>query len=127
VAPLKKKILIVDDEPTITRLLKVVLEKTGRFEVACENAGLKALSAARTFSPDLAVLDVNIPDLGGGEISAQFKADAALKSLPIIFLTGAVSSEEAEGQFTIGDSSVVAKPINMEKLIACIDQNIAKK
>ena len=118
----KKKILIVDDEASITRLLKFALEKTGVYEVVCENAGTKAMARIREAKPDLLILDVNMPDMGGGEISAAVAADPALKDTPVIFLTGSVTDEEADSGLEIGGHPALAKPINMEKFL----QRIAK-
>src|SRR5258706_15639749 len=86
---LPKKILVVDDEVTITRLLKLNLEKTGAYVVREENRGAKAYAAAREFKPDLILLDVMMPDLDGGEVAAQLQADPLMKGIPIIFLTAA--------------------------------------
>ena len=118
-----KKLLIVDDDPMITRFLKIVLEKTGRFKVQTENKGANALAAAETFKPDIIILDVNMPDVEGGVVASQLKAHENLKNIPVIFLTGSVTEEEADTQITIGDNSVIAKPINLEKLVDCIERN----
>ena len=120
----KKKILVVDDEPGVTRLLKFALEKTGVYEILCENQGARAVPTIRTARPDLLILDVNLPDTGGGEIVAAIKSDAVLRRLPIIFLTGNVSSDEAEAGLTISGYPALAKPINMEKLLQCIEKSL---
>ena len=62
----KKRILLVDDDIAATRLLKIGLEKTGQYEVKEENSATRVLSTARSFKPDLAVLDVCMPNLDGG-------------------------------------------------------------
>ena len=120
---MKKKILVVDDEAAITRFLKLALERIGTYEVRTENQGLMAFRVAKDFRPDLILLDVNIPDHDGGELSEQFRQDATLGRIPIIFLTGAVSPSEAEWEIpTIRGCPVVAKPVNMEKLIKTIEK-----
>ena len=120
----KKKILIIDDEPSITRLLKFALEKTGTYEISTENEGAKAMSAIRSLRPDLVILDVNMPDANGGEISQQLQADASLDKMPVIFLTGNVTNDEAEAGLTIAGHPAMSKPINMETLLQCIEKNI---
>ncbi len=118
----KKKILVIDDEQSITRLLKFALEKTGFYEVLGENEGSKAIATIRAAHADLLILDVNMPEVNGAEIASVVQSDPALRSLPIIFLTGNVSDEEAEAGMMIGGYPAMGKPINMERLL----QRIAK-
>ena len=120
-----KKILVVDDDAMITRFLKLVLEKTGRYQIRTENKGAAAVSAAAEFLPELIILDVNMPDMDGGVVASQLKAREDLRHIPVVFLTGNVSEEEADAQITIGENSVLAKPINLEKLVDCIERNLS--
>ena len=120
----KKRILIIDDEVAITKMLKIVLERTGHYEVSYENKGVNALSAIRAFSPDLILLDVNLPDVAGGEIMAELKQRPTLKKIPVVFLTGMISNEEAQSGLTVVGRPVVAKPVNMQKLQECIEQTL---
>ena len=120
----KKKILIVDDEQTITKLLKFVLEKTGIYELMCENESLKALEVIRSVRPDLLILDINMPGVSGAEISEILKKDASFKDTPILFLTGNVSDEESEMGLMIDGHPTLSKPINMERLLDVIAKNI---
>jgi CheY-like chemotaxis protein len=94
----KKRILVVDDEPTITRLLKLNLEQTGEYEVATENISKAALAAAEEFQPDLLLLDVVMPGLDGGNLASQLQTSPKLKGLPIVFLTAAVTREEVRAR-----------------------------
>src|ERR1035441_8695941 len=91
---MKKRILVVDDEPEITLMLKLNLEQTGRYEVRTENLGRRAIEAAREFRPDLILLDVMMPDMLGSEIAAQLEADPKLRAIKFVFLTAMVSKEE---------------------------------
>ena len=120
----KKKILVVDDEVAITKFIKIMLERSGRYEVQCEGEGAKAVSAARAFKPDLILLDVNLPDAQGGEISSALQEESSLRNIPIIFLTGMVSKEEVQAGLTIGGHPAMAKPIDVERLVDCIEKNI---
>jgi CheY-like chemotaxis protein len=121
-----KRLLLVDDEEPFTRLVKLNLEQTGRYTVRIENDGAKALATAREFAPDLILLDVIMPDADGGEIAALIKADAALKAVPIIFLTAAVSQKELDGPSgMIGGRMFIAKPVNKRSLIELIDQQLS--
>ena len=120
-----KKILVVDDEKTITRLLKLNLEKTGTYVVREENLGTKALDSAREFKPDLVLLDVMIPDMDGGEIAAGLQNDSLLKRVPIVFLTAAVKKEELHGcDGVIGGFPYIAKPLNVKGVISTIEKHL---
>jgi DNA-binding response OmpR family regulator len=121
----KKKVLIVDDEPNITEVLKMNLEASGEFEVLVENAPANALSAARQFKPDLILLDVMMPGTDGGQVAAQMNADPLLKPIPIVFLTAAVTKDEAEIlSDRIGGYPFIAKPVGIEELIASIKKHL---
>src|SRR5438046_7807256 len=117
------KILVVDDELSITRLLKLNLEKSGSFTVREENLGANCLAAARDFKPDLILLDVMMPDLDGGTVAAQIKADHLLKDIPIVFLTAVVKQEEVKARDgLIGGFPYIAKPLNMRGVLSAIEK-----
>ena len=116
----KKRILIVDDQPTISHFLKMCLEKSG-FEVHEENNSKKAIATARTFRPDLILLDVMMPDVSGSEIAEQCKIDTLLRGTPIIFLTGIVGQEEIENeQGVVGGHPFIAKPVDINLMLVRI-------
>ena len=117
----KKRILLVDDEPRVTRLLRLHLERTGAYEVKEVNQGSLALSVARQFKPDFILLDVVMPDMDGGEVASNIAADASLKNIPIVFLTATVSKEE---QGIISGYPFIAKPATGEQVIDCIQQHL---
>jgi CheY-like chemotaxis protein len=126
-ATAKKKILVVDDEPSLTRMLQRNLEGTGRYEVRAENSGAAGLATARVFHPDFILLDVMMPGMDGGEVAAQIRDDAALKNTPIVFLTAIVQKEEtAPTGSVIGGCEYLAKPVVFEDLIACVEKHIGK-
>jgi CheY-like chemotaxis protein len=119
-----KRILVVDDEASITRTMKVNLERTGAYTVGTENQATHALAAAREFKPDLILLDVMMPDEDGGEVAAQIQADPDLQHVPIVFLTAIVSKEETRGEsLDSGGQTFIAKPVDLRSLIQCIEEN----
>ena len=69
----KKKILLVDDNPDVTRTINLILEATGRYVIREENRGQRALETAREFKPDLVFLDFMMPDIDGNEVAAQLR------------------------------------------------------
>ena len=119
----KKKILVIDDEPDLTMLVKLNLQKTGRYEVREENAARRGLAAAREFKPDLVLLDVMMPDLDGGDVLAQLKDDPNLKDVPVVFLTATVLKEEVAKQGgSIGGYPFIPKPFKAEVLLDRIEK-----
>ena len=70
-----KRILIIDDEPSMTRMIRLTLEMTKRYQVREENNAMHALATAREFKPDLILLDVIMPGVDGGELARRIKAD----------------------------------------------------
>ena len=121
----KKRILVVDDEPSITRLLKLNLEQTGDYEVATENISRAALVAAEQFQPDLLLLDVMMPGMDGGNLATAFQTSSKLKEVPIIFLTAAVTREELrERRGLVGGLPFLAKPVNLKEVLACLQQHL---
>jgi CheY-like chemotaxis protein len=124
---MKKRILLVDDEESFTRLLKLNLERTGNYEVRVENWAGAAVTAAREFKPDLVLLDVIMPQMFGGDVASQFQADPELKAVPIIFLSASVKKqrvEEHEG--VIGGFPFIAKPASLETVIAGIEKYVKR-
>jgi CheY-like chemotaxis protein len=122
----KKRILIVDDESGFTRLLKLTLEKTGRYLVREQNDGTLARETAREFRPDLILLDIVMPKIDGGDVASQLKADPSLKATKIVFLTAIVSKKEAtQGSGLIGGFPFLSKPVSLDALRACIEENLA--
>jgi CheY-like chemotaxis protein len=123
----KKRILVIDDEPSITRLLKLNLEQTDHYEVREENDSTRALDAAREFKPDLVISDVMMPEVGGGEVAAQLREDPALRRVPVIFLTAAVRKEELGGpEAVIAGRLYIAKPLDVKSLLAAIERILGK-
>src|ERR1017187_7232529 len=84
--PVTPGILIVDDTPANVLLLVRMLTERG-YKASTALSGKLALQAARTEPPDLILLDITMPEMNGYEVCAQFKADAALKEIPVIFIS----------------------------------------
>src|SRR5256886_6937284 len=121
----KRRILIVDNDRDSTHLVKILLEKTGRYSVLEENDATKAHLSARNFRPDLILLDVVMPETVGGEVAAQIEADPDLQRTPIIFLTALVAKAEASAGLRIQGHRFLAKPVNIPELITGIEENLA--
>jgi CheY-like chemotaxis protein len=119
-----RRILIVDNDKNVTHLVKILLEKTGRYRVCEENDSTRGHQTARNFRPDLIFLDVVMPGRDGGEIAAQIEADPELQNTPIIFLTALVTQAEAKAGVQIDGHPFLAKPINIQELIKAIEEKL---
>lgn len=122
----KIKVLVVDDQEQITKLVKMGLDKTGNYDVREENNGMNALDTCREFMPDLIFLDVMLPQISGAEIANQILEDADLKHIKIVFLTSIVSKHETEEQGgKIAGRTFLAKPVKLDELINCIEEQLS--
>ncbi len=120
----KKRILLVDDEPIVTRTLALYLEDTGKYEVRTVNDGTLAVQAARDFRPDMILLDVVLPEVDGPEIAAQVRQDEMVKDTPIVFLTALVKRMEVGPRGKdIGGYPFMAKPLDPDRVVECIERH----
>jgi len=125
----KKKILLVDDEEGLGRLVKLNLEETGHYEVRTETKGTQAHLAAREFQPDLILLDVIMPDAKGPEVAREIQADKSLQDTPIVLFTAAMLKEtrgDAQRK-AMGSFPLIEKPVNTAELIHHIEKALVKK
>jgi CheY-like chemotaxis protein len=122
----KRRVLIVDDEPDSTHLVKILLEKTGNYIVLEENDADQAHQSARNFRPDAILLDIMMPNTDGGEVAAQIEADPELRSTPIIFLTALVTEPETKAGLRVEGHRSLAKPINIPQLIDQIEESVPR-
>lgn len=117
------KVLIIDDEKSFTSVVKSYLEETANYQVREENKGARAVSSAKEFCPDVILLDINIPDLSGGEVAAMIKNEPMLKDIPIIFVTALIRKNE---ETAIRGHRYVAKPVQMEELMKRIEMKVPR-
>jgi len=116
-----KKVFIVDDEVSFTRMLKANLERTGLYSVTTENDPMAALEAAKSFQPDVMFLDVMMPGMEGGELAALMREDKTLAAVPIVFMTAIVTKEETGDTIgEIGGNMFLAKPVKLQDVLDAI-------
>ncbi|MEA3209102.1 MAG: two-component system, OmpR family, response regulator [Chthoniobacter sp.] len=118
----KKRILVIDDEPGFTNLMVKALTE---YEVCVENDSTQALATALRFKPDLVLLDMVMPVVDGGEVTAQFLANPALAKVPIVFLTAIFTKEDAASGRRIKGYPLLAKPTTATALRAVIEEKLA--
>jgi two-component system, OmpR family, response regulator len=109
------RVLVVDDEPTLTDLMSMALRYEG-CEVRTAADGLAAVRAAREVRPDVVVLDVMLPDMDGLEVLRRLRAD--VPDVPVLFLTAKDAVEDRLAGLTAGGDDYVTKPFSLEEVIA---------
>lgn len=121
----EKIILIVDDEDDILALLEKKLVERG-FKVTTANRGRDAIQKAKNFLPNLILMDIVLPDIGGPEAIKMIKEDPATRHIPVIFLSGIVSKEEEDTKMGVQVDGVrynaLAKPFFFQDLYAEIEK-----
>jgi len=114
---MKKKILVVDDELDVAKVLKIRLKASG-YNVVLADDSVQAFLMANKEKPDLIILDIMIPGGGGFVVAERLKQGAATHHIPIIFVTGISGGEDRA--YKIGASGYLMKPYQPEKLLETI-------
>ena len=109
------RILVVDDEATLTELLSMALRLEG-WEVYTAGDGFSAVRAGRNVQPDAVVLDVMLPDMDGLEVLRKLRAHAP--EVPVLFLTARDAVEDRIAGLTAGGDDYVTKPFSLEEVVA---------
>jgi CheY-like chemotaxis protein len=120
----KPRILIVDNNSKFARSARLLLDPSGKYVACTAIDPRRALEAARSFKPDLLLVDLIMPQEDGPEVAAQFEADWALHDVPIVFLTSLITAEEANDGHRVYGHSILPKPTTSAELIELIEQNL---
>jgi len=118
------RILIVDDNPRFSHSARLILQESGQYVVCEENDAASAVETARSFRPDLILLDLVMPQLDGAEVAAQVESDWALHGVPIVFITGLVTRDEARNGQRIDGHRVVSKPVSSFDLLGAVEESL---
>ena len=110
------RILIVDDEPDVTELLKYKLEQDGHLCQVVNNP-LSFISVAREFNPNLIILDIMMPELNGLQLCKMVRSDPKMNTIPIIFLTARGEVEDRIKGLESGGDDYISKPFNTKELM----------
>jgi len=120
----KPRILIVDDNPRFSHSARLILQESGQYVVCEENEAASVVETARSFRPDLILLDLVMPQLDGAEVAAQVESDWALHGVPIVFVTGLVTRDEARNGQRIDGHRVVSKPVSSFDLLGAVEESL---
>ena len=118
-----KKILLIDDEEEFCYYTKLNLEDTGDLEVHVCTDSTDGIRQAKQLQPDLILLDILMPGISGTDIAQELKNDKDTQKIPIVFLTGLITKEEAENrQHLRGADYIVSKPVKTDQLLNIISR-----
>jgi DNA-binding response OmpR family regulator len=115
----RKKILVIDDEDINLEFFEVMLSKLG-FEVEQAGDGEQGLAKARSFFPDLIILDTIMPKMSGWKLTKILKEDQKLKDIPIIMLSSLDDVKDKVAGFELGIDDYITKPFNFSEVLARI-------
>lgn len=107
-----KKILCVEDEPDIRKILELSLESVGNYELDICGSGLEALEKVKSCDFDLILLDVMMPVMDGKEVFRRLKGDEKTKNIPVIFLTAKAQTNELHELEKLGNIGILTKPFD---------------
>ena len=116
---MKRRLLVVDDEPSIAKIVRKQLEVAG-YDVTVAVDGLEGLTKARETMPELIVLDVMLPKMNGTEVCTTLKADPKTKGIPILMLTAKAQRQDKDIGLQAGADAFLTKPFQLEELLSKI-------
>lgn len=112
----QKKVLVVDDDPLVVKILKDSLQRSG-YQVNTAYHGLEALQAVKETKPDLIILDILMPMMDGFKVARILKFDKRFKSIPIVVLTSRATEGERKMGQQVGADEFLFKPFRLPQVL----------
>ena len=119
------KILVVDDEPPIVRLMEFILARQGHEMLVAVN-GEEAVEKIRTHKPDLILLDIMMPRIDGYEVARRIRANPETAALPIIMLSAKAQEEDIRKGVEVGVDEYITKPFSPEHLVHVVADHLSR-
>ena len=107
-----KRIMHIEDDPSIQEVARVALEVVGGFEVRSCDSGTEGLAAVADFSPQLVLLDVMMPGMDGPQTLTELRKLSCMKGVPIVFMTAKAQTQEVAAYRDLGAAGVIIKPFD---------------
>lgn len=123
-AATKRRLLLAEDDPRLSELLKFQFAQDG-FEVFHAVDGMTALDLVRREKPDLVISDVMLPRMDGFKLCRLVKFDEALKRIPFVFMTARTQDKDRETAMQAGADAYLTKPVKYQELLATVRRHIA--
>jgi CheY-like chemotaxis protein len=124
-APVKKKVLIVDDNHDILDLLEVFL--FGKYDCVTALNGFEGLKTAHDLAPDLIITDIMMPVMDGIKFLNSLREDQKMAAVPVIAITSFAKKANIKSLLSVGFSAVLTKPFNRDVIIGAVEKNFKKQ
>ena len=124
---LKTRILHVEDDRSLQRVVRVALEQLGGYEVRTAADGFAALDSARQFPPQLVLLDLDLPGMSGVDTLRALREIDGLRRVPVVFLTAAADPRVLEELRSLGVQDVLRKPFRPRPLVEALARILERK
>ena len=124
-APVKKKVLIVDDNHDILDLLEVFL--FGKYDCVTALNGFEGLKTARELAPDLIITDIMMPVMDGIKFLNSLREDQTMAAVPVIAITSFVKKTNVKSLMSVGFSAVLTKPFSRDVIIGAVEKTLKKQ
>jgi CheY-like chemotaxis protein len=115
------RVLVVDDDPSIVTVVAEILRGEG-FDVLEATSGKQGLRLASTASPDIVLLDIMMPEIGGFEVFRRLRLDPATENIPVLFLTASMKPEHISRSTEMGASGYIIKPFSPLALVNALKE-----
>ncbi len=121
----KARVLLVEDEPDIAQTTKVILEMNG-YEVIIATNGVDGLSKVGSEKPDIAILDISLPEMNGFDICRKIKCNKNYRKLPVIMFSSKFQPNDITFAKALGADEYITKSAEPEALISKIEELLKK-
>jgi PAS domain S-box-containing protein len=125
-APLKATVLYIEDNPANLRLVEHILSRLGDITVISAPLGRAGIELARAEQPDLVLLDLHLPDIGGDEVAVELRADETTAAIPIIVLSADAYASQRRRLLGIGVDEYVTKPFKVAEMIETVERFVKR-
>jgi CheY-like chemotaxis protein len=120
------RVLVVDDDPWILKMVTTVLSKRG-YEIQVARNGAEGLEAAKSTRPDLIITDIMMPEMDGWDLVRHIRSTAGINLIPVIFLTALSDDEDRIQGFRLGADDYLAKPFRFDELELRVEKAFRSK
>ena len=123
----KTRVMVVDDELDFLKLLKMNLDETGKYEVLTLSNAKHIIAQVQNFKPDVMLLDILMPSIGGIEVCEMLNRDTYGKGVPVIILSALQKEHDKLEAYKVGVVDYLIKPVDIDTLVARIERAVALK